>query len=97
MRRYRHSHTSIDLDQHGHNRNVPDYLPLTAKEVTAHMRDSPDDDTKLRWCLSESKRFLERWWFPTDLPSVRATALVQSPAAFRRRGVFITEADLSRC
>jgi transcriptional regulator with XRE-family HTH domain len=35
-------------------------------------------------------RFLRRWWFLSDLPSVRAAALAESPAAFRRRGVFIT-------
>ncbi|HKF16035.1 MAG TPA: hypothetical protein VKF14_02380 [Candidatus Dormibacteraeota bacterium] len=47
--------------------------------------------------LFTAGRFLERWWFPVDLPSVRVTALIQSPASFRRRGIFITEADLSRC
>jgi hypothetical protein len=36
------------------------------------------------------ERFLLRWWFPTDLPSVKAAALAESPAAFRRHGVFIT-------
>jgi transcriptional regulator with XRE-family HTH domain len=35
-------------------------------------------------------RFLRRSWFLSDLPSVRAAALAESPAAFRRRGVFVT-------
>lgn len=35
-------------------------------------------------------RFLPRWWLPISLPSVRTAALVESPAAFRRRGIFIT-------
>jgi hypothetical protein len=35
-------------------------------------------------------RFLRRWWFLSDLPSVKPTALAESPAAFRRRGIFVT-------
>jgi transcriptional regulator with XRE-family HTH domain len=34
---------------------------------------------------------LRRWWFLSDLPSVKAAALAESPAAFRRRGIFITD------
>ena len=41
-------------------------------------------------------RFLKRWWFPVDLPSVKADAIVHSPAAFRRRGIFIGEHALDR-
>ena len=41
-----------------------------------------------RW-TQEGNRFLEQWWFPVTLPSVRTDALVHSPAAFRRRGIFI--------
>ncbi|MGH9070814.1 MAG: hypothetical protein ACRDX8_06525 [Acidimicrobiales bacterium] len=44
----------------------------------------------------ESDRFLERWWFPVDLPSVRADAIVHSPASFRRRGIFIGTGALAR-
>lgn len=44
----------------------------------------------------ESSRFLDRWWFPIDLPSVRADALVHSPAAFRIRGVFLGSGALDR-
>jgi hypothetical protein len=43
-----------------------------------------------RW-VDRDGRFLDRWWFPTDLPSVMASALAESPAAFRRRGIFVTE------
>lgn len=43
-----------------------------------------------RW-VDRSGRFLTQWWFPTDLPSVMASALAESPAAFRRRGIFVTE------
>jgi transcriptional regulator with XRE-family HTH domain len=43
-----------------------------------------------RW-TQRGDRFLKRWWFLSDLPSVMASALAESPAAFRRRGVFVTE------
>jgi hypothetical protein len=43
-----------------------------------------------RW-TGRKGRFLRRWWFLSDLPSVKAAALAESPAAFRRRGVFVTE------
>ena len=46
------------------------------------------------WAV-EDDRVLEPWWFPVDLPSIRPAALAESPAAFRRRGIFITE-DLFR-
>lgn len=45
---------------------------------------------------SHPSRFLEEWWFPIDLPSVRADALVHSPAAFRIRGVFLGSGALDR-
>jgi len=39
---------------------------------------------------------LDQWWFPIDLPSVRADAIVHSPAAFRSRGIFIGTGSLDR-
>lgn len=33
--------------------------------------------------------FLDRWWFVSGLRSLHATALVDSPISFARRGVFI--------
>jgi hypothetical protein len=47
------------------------------------------------WVRAPS-RFLSTWWVPSTLPSVRIGALAESPAAFRRRGVFITEDFFSR-
>ncbi len=47
------------------------------------------------WALDE-RRFLEAFWFPVDLPSVRVTALVSSPASLARRGIFIDRRDLDR-
>lgn len=44
----------------------------------------------------EPGRFLERFWFVSDVPGFRAVAIAQSPAAFRRRGVFVPERSLHR-
>jgi hypothetical protein len=42
------------------------------------------------------ERFLDRFWFVSEVPGFRGLAIVQSPAAFRRRGVFISEGALQR-
>lgn len=44
----------------------------------------------------ESQRFLQRFWFVSDVPGFRALAIAQSPAAFRRRGIFIARGALQR-
>ena len=43
-----------------------------------------------------SGRYTQHWWFVTPLRGMHATALQQSPASFRKRGVFITADALSR-
>jgi len=48
-----------------------------------------------RWALSET-RMLDHMWFPGVAPGFRPTALRESPAAFRRRGIFIARGALSR-
>lgn len=48
-----------------------------------------------RWALSE-RRTLDHMWFPGVAPGFRPTALRESPAAFRRRGIFIARGALSR-
>lgn len=45
---------------------------------------------------TEPERFLERFWFVSDVPGFRAIAVAQSPAAFRRRGIFIASDALTR-
>lgn len=47
--------------------------------------------------VNEPDRFLDQWWFPTAFKSLHALALVQSPASFRRRGIFIDETEFQRC
>jgi hypothetical protein len=46
--------------------------------------------------VEDPNRFLTKWWIESDVPSARPTALAQSPAAFRRRGIFISERALER-
>lgn len=41
-------------------------------------------------------RFLDRMWFVSPTPGLRAGALVETPAALRRRGVFKPERSLLR-
>jgi hypothetical protein len=41
-------------------------------------------------------RFLDRFWFLTDVPGLRAILIAQAPAAFRRRGIFVPERSLHR-
>jgi hypothetical protein len=44
----------------------------------------------------EPQRFLDRFWFVSEVPGFRATAIAQAPAAFRRRGIFVPERSLHR-
>lgn len=41
-------------------------------------------------------RFLDRFWFLSEVPGFRAVAIAQAPAAFRRRGIFVPERSLHR-
>lgn len=54
------------------------------------------DDLAVPDWVYDDDRFLEQWWFPVDLPAVRADALVHSPGAFRIRGIFIGSGALDR-
>ncbi|MDQ6751331.1 MAG: hypothetical protein M3Z33_11335 [Actinomycetota bacterium] len=47
------------------------------------------------WTIA-GDRFLDRFWFVSEVQGFRATAIAQSPAAFRRRGVFIAAGSLRR-
>jgi hypothetical protein len=44
----------------------------------------------------EPDRFLNRWWFVAGIRALHASALVQSPISFARRGVFVTAGALDR-
>lgn len=40
------------------------------------------------------ERFLRSWWFVMPFPSLHGLAMVETPAAFANRGVFIRRASL---
>ncbi|WP_239335512.1 hypothetical protein [Frankia sp. CiP3] len=44
----------------------------------------------------ETAREAEPWWFVASLRGMHPRALVESPLAFRKRGVFITSGALER-
>jgi len=66
------------------------YLAALAEHLAFH-----HDLVRPPWCVSPS-RFRRRMWFASDAPGLRATAIQQSPAAFRRRGLFIGATTLGR-
>lgn len=66
------------------------YLGALAEHVSAAADVAPP-----AWALTED-RFLDRLWFGTDRPGLEPWCLVESPAAFRRRGLFVTRGRLER-
>jgi hypothetical protein len=54
-----------------------------------------DGWTPPRWAFDES-RYAKPWWFVSGVRSWHAMALVESPLAFRKRGVFLTASALDR-
>jgi hypothetical protein len=66
------------------------YLGALAEHLaTAHGLRRPGWST-------EPGRFLDRFWFVSEVPGFRAVSIAQAPAAFRRRGVFVPERSLHR-
>jgi hypothetical protein len=66
------------------------YLGAVAEHIAAvHHLNRPD------WAV-EPDRFLDSFWFVSDVAGFRAVAIAQAPAAFRRRGIFIPERSLHR-
>ncbi len=66
------------------------YLAAVAEHVAASrgLRVPP-------W-TRRTARFLDHFWWPSTTPALHARALVESPAAFRRRGIFIGRTTLKR-
>lgn len=66
------------------------YLGALAEHLAAtHGLERPS------WSVKPD-RFLDRFWFVSDVPGFRAVSIAQAPAAFRRRGVFVPERSLHR-
>ncbi|MDQ6744748.1 MAG: hypothetical protein M3Z27_01815 [Actinomycetota bacterium] len=66
------------------------YLAALAEHVAVHHQLSCPP-----WAC-EPDRFLDRFWFVSEVKSFRAQALAQAPAAFRRRGIFVPARSLHR-
>jgi hypothetical protein len=47
------------------------------------------------WVRKPDREWLGYVWWVVDLPSARPWALAHSPAAFRRRGIFVHPDDLA--
>jgi hypothetical protein len=47
------------------------------------------------WAFDQ-RRYAEPWWFVSGVRAWHAIALVESPLAFRKRGVFLTSSALER-
>lgn len=72
------------------DRHTDAYLAALAEHTAArHPIRAPD------WCR-RPERFLDHFWWPSRTPGLRARAIVESPAAFRRRGIFIGRTTLQR-
>jgi hypothetical protein len=66
------------------------YLAATAEELARRLNlPSPT------WALSEDRR-LHRPWFASPLSALRAVLLLESPAGFRSRNLFVSDNALSR-
>ena len=46
--------------------------------------------------VREPERFLDAFWFVSDVPGFRAVALAQTPIALKRRGIFWPARSLER-
>jgi hypothetical protein len=66
------------------------YLAATAEELgrTYHL-PIPE------WTAAETRK-LHRPWFASSLSALRAVLLLESPAAFRARNIFVSENALTR-
>ena len=66
------------------------YLAATAEELArAHQFPVP------AWTVAEARR-LHQPWFASSLAALRSVLLLESPAAFRARNLFVSENALTR-
>ncbi|MGI8821263.1 MAG: hypothetical protein ACR2ID_10415 [Chthoniobacterales bacterium] len=66
------------------------YLAAVAVELSRSIAASPP-----AWSYAQ-RRFLRSPWFADTGPALRATLLLESPAGFRERNLFVSENALSR-
>jgi hypothetical protein len=72
----------------GHTQDA--YLAATAEELAQGF-----DLSLPEWAAAEERR-LHRPWFASPLASLRAVLLLESPAGFRARNLFVSKNALSR-
>jgi hypothetical protein len=76
-------------------------LPPQVVSVSTHFYAAAAEHLSARWATPgplwtvTNDRFLTHSWWLSELPSVRAYAVVGTPAAFRRRGIYIDRHDLT--
>ena len=74
-----------------HDDGIADaYLAAVAVHLSRSIEAVPPAWTR------ESERFLRRPWFASPGAALRATLLLESPAAFRERNLFVSENALER-
>jgi hypothetical protein len=76
------------LAEKGHVQDA--YLAATAEEL-ARVHELPVPP----WTAAEARK-LHRPWFASPLSALRAVLLLESPAAFRERNLFVSEDALTR-
>lgn len=82
-------------------RRIDDEPTRVTAEVDAYLAALAEHSCAARgiaapaWSQAED-RFLTTWWFPSSTPALDARAVVESPAAFRRRGIFVGEGAVRR-
>jgi transcriptional regulator with XRE-family HTH domain len=64
-------------------------LAAIAEDLCVHARIVPPG-----W-VHGAERYIDGFWWISDLPSARARALVHTPASYRRRGVMLDRHDLT--
>lgn len=74
--------------------DVDDRTDAYLAALAEHLARAADLPTPA-WA-ADGRRSLDRMWFPGLAPGFRATALRESPVAFRRRGIFIPRGALER-
>jgi len=73
------------------NGDVTDaYLAATAEYLAWHFSLLTPDWTQ------DSRRVMKEPWFATDIEGLKALLAMESPAAFRRRNLFVSQNALSR-
>lgn len=79
---------AVAFGEPGHVQDA--YLAATAEELARHHKLAPP-----AWTAGEARK-LHRPWFASPLDALRVVLLLESPAAFRARNLFVSENALTR-